>query len=105
MLISRPTLVKTAPRLASLAPFWRLIWDHFEWPDIAPDSICWPHDHRRHEAPTKRRACRSFRLGQDHPGRAPAAHRRSDHAAGQGDRGNGQPGLRAGGTEAQAVAL
>ena len=33
--ISRATLVKTAPRLASLAPFWRLIVDHFECPDIA----------------------------------------------------------------------
>ncbi|TAM57070.1 MAG: GTP-binding protein, partial [Chloroflexota bacterium] len=38
MLISRATLVKTAPRLASLAPFWRLIWDHLECPDIRPDS-------------------------------------------------------------------
>ena len=28
--ISRPIFVKTAPRLTSLAPFWRLIWDHLE---------------------------------------------------------------------------
>src|SRR4026209_3032449 len=33
-MISRATLVKRAPRLASLAPFWRLIVDHLECPDI-----------------------------------------------------------------------
>ena len=32
--ISRATLVNMAPRLASLAPFWRLIVDHLECPDI-----------------------------------------------------------------------
>jgi hypothetical protein len=29
-----PNLVKIAPRFASLAPFWRLIVDHLECPDI-----------------------------------------------------------------------
>jgi hypothetical protein len=32
--ISRISLVKTLPRLASAAPFFRLIVDHLEWPDI-----------------------------------------------------------------------
>src|SRR5438309_5630159 len=34
-MISRATFVNTAPRFASLAPFWRLIVDHLECPDIA----------------------------------------------------------------------
>src|SRR5262245_13589774 len=34
-MISRESLVKMAPRLASFAPFCRLIVDHFECPDIA----------------------------------------------------------------------
>jgi hypothetical protein len=29
-MISRVIFVKIAPRLTSFAPFWRLIWDHFE---------------------------------------------------------------------------
>src|SRR5664279_5623717 len=33
-LSSRPIFVKTAPRLTSLTPFWRLICDHLECPDI-----------------------------------------------------------------------
>src|SRR5574340_1093863 len=35
MMISRATLVNSAPRFASLAPFWRLIVDHLLWPDMA----------------------------------------------------------------------
>src|SRR5690349_3669380 len=38
-MISRATLVNTAPRLASLAPFWRLIVDHLECPDIGREYI------------------------------------------------------------------
>src|SRR5688572_1992332 len=34
-MISRESFVKTAPRLASAAPFWRLIVDHLECPDIS----------------------------------------------------------------------
>jgi len=33
-MISRVIFVKMAPRFTSLAPFWRLIWDHLECPDI-----------------------------------------------------------------------
>ena len=33
--ISRISFVKTFPRLASMAPFLRLIVAHLEWPDIA----------------------------------------------------------------------
>src|SRR5689334_2800939 len=33
-MISRVSLVKRAPRFASLAPFCRLICDHLLWPDI-----------------------------------------------------------------------
>src|SRR3972149_2459576 len=47
MTISRVTLVNIAPRRASAAPFWRLIWDHFEWPDIGPDPPARP---RRYDA-------------------------------------------------------
>src|SRR5438093_3116779 len=35
-MISRVSLVNRAPRLASLAPFCRLICDHLLWPDIGP---------------------------------------------------------------------
>src|SRR5919199_3343579 len=35
MAISRAILVNIWPRLASLAPFWRLIWAHLLWPDMA----------------------------------------------------------------------
>src|SRR3954452_16710212 len=31
--IPRISLANNLPRLASLAPFWCLIVDHFEWPD------------------------------------------------------------------------
>src|SRR5579859_3145819 len=37
-MISRVSLVKSAPRFASLAPFCRLICDHLLWPDIGPPS-------------------------------------------------------------------
>src|SRR5437870_4429057 len=37
-MISLVILVKTTPRLTSAAPFWRLIWLHFECPDIAGDT-------------------------------------------------------------------
>ena len=32
--IARASLVKSCPRLASAAPFLRLIWAHLEWPAI-----------------------------------------------------------------------
>src|ERR1035437_9944998 len=45
-LISRPIFVKLAPRLTSLTPFWRLICDHLECPDIgrsiAPETTAEP---------------------------------------------------------------
>src|SRR5512146_3054387 len=43
-MISRATLVKSAPRFASLAPFWRLIVDHLECPDIGAEytGLSWP---------------------------------------------------------------
>ena len=38
-MISRVILVKMAPRFTSFAPFWRLIWDHLEWPDIVLNTM------------------------------------------------------------------
>src|SRR5262245_8858454 len=38
-IISRLSLVKMAPRLASFAPFWRLMVDHLECPDIGKPSL------------------------------------------------------------------
>src|SRR5688500_14417030 len=39
-MISRVSFVNSAPRLASFAPFCRLICDHLLWPDIGPPSSC-----------------------------------------------------------------
>src|SRR5579863_9427368 len=39
MAMALPSLVKTAPRAASLAPFWRLIVDHLECPLIVRLSL------------------------------------------------------------------
>src|SRR3989304_8476269 len=62
-MISRATFVKSAPRFASLAPFWRLIVDHLECPDIGPEytGLSWL-DRRR--AP---------RRGPDVPSASPPA--------------------------------
>src|SRR5665213_566700 len=38
MAMALPSLVNTAPRAASLAPFWRLIVDHLLWPLILSGS-------------------------------------------------------------------
>src|SRR5437867_2475505 len=38
-MISLVIFVKTTPRFASAAPFWRLIWLHFECPDMARNTI------------------------------------------------------------------
>src|ERR687891_415368 len=37
--MSRLSLVNSTPRLTSLAPFWRLMVDHLEWPDIGNTSF------------------------------------------------------------------
>ena len=39
--ISRISFVKILPRLASAAPFLRLMVDHLEWPDMATPRNCW----------------------------------------------------------------
>src|SRR3990172_1169529 len=67
-MISRATFVKSAPRFASLAPFWRLIVDHLECPDIGPEytGLSWL-DRRR--AP---------RRGPDVPSESPPAAERTD---------------------------
>ena len=100
MPISRATLVKTAPRLASLAPFWRLIcgplgvsghrrlilYDGANVP-TGPESTASPRTAsgrhpedaactRRAFAPAQRRPGGSRRFGQDHAGRAPPPHDR-----------------------------
>src|SRR5688500_8501225 len=61
-MISRESFVKTAPRLASAAPFWRLIVDPLECPDISEPrlkGLVWTSE------------CRtpgSYRVGQPHIG-------------------------------------
>src|SRR5260221_11195032 len=67
-MISRETRVNTAPRFASLTPFWRLIEDHFEGPDIGPENtgLEWPDPLRgasdapqsRASSPVDRTLCR-----------------------------------------------
>src|SRR3546814_15099245 len=54
MMISRESFVKIAPRFASVAPFWRLMVDHFECPDI-------PNSYVDHQADRK-----STRLNSSH---------------------------------------
>src|SRR5450759_642100 len=51
-MISRATFVKIAPRLASLTPFWRLMVDHLECPDIGREYT----DYHRVNGPAARRA-------------------------------------------------
>ena len=72
MEISRATLVKTAPRLASLAPFWRLIVDHLECPDIVSGFYMMA----RNVPDAVRRSRRPARgpLPAGHPGGAAVQH-------------------------------
>src|SRR4051812_45656052 len=76
--ISRATLVNMALRLESLTPFWRLIVDHLECPDIGREYTHYdrrisPGDrptgsHRRPSGPasprTRQRTCAPSRRGR-----------------------------------------
>src|SRR3954451_15316565 len=56
----RASLLKSLPRLASLAPFWCLIVAHFEWPDMTrPPGGTASGDVDPESAPgeTRRRRC------------------------------------------------
>src|SRR5438552_18605119 len=89
-MISLVILVKTTPRLTSAAPFWRLIWLHFECPDIAGDTsnascpgesldgITGAHKDQ------KRGRRRPRRIGKDEPRRIPPPLGRGDDSSRQG---------------------
>src|SRR6267378_3524578 len=89
-MISFVIFVKTTPRLTSAAPFWRLIWLHFECPDIERDTnnasragesldgITGAHKDQ------KRGRRRPWRIGQDESGRGPPPFGRGDDSPRQG---------------------
>src|SRR2546425_2164077 len=89
-MISLVIFVKTTPRLTSAAPFWRLIWLHFECPDIERDTtnasrageildgITGAHEDQ------KRGRRRPWRVGEDEPRRVPPPLGRGDDSPRQG---------------------
>src|SRR5213593_4107617 len=68
IVISRATFVKTAPRFWSFAPFWRLICDHFECPDIAREytGLSWPDRTPRRPSEVVPRTGQRFRQNARH---------------------------------------
>src|SRR6266513_4212235 len=89
-MISLVILVKTTPRLTPAAPFCRLIWLHFECPDIGRDTsnasrpgesldgITGAHEDQ------KRGRRRPWRIGKDEPRRVPPPLGRGDESPRQG---------------------
>src|SRR2546423_6135162 len=96
-MISLVILVKMTPRLTSAAPFWRLIWLHFECPDIGRDTSNAPpageslHGITGAHEDQKRGRRRPWWIGKDEPRRVPPPFGRGDHPAGQGRRRHEHP--------------
>src|SRR5205807_8116125 len=96
-MISLVILVKTTPRLTSAAPFWRLIWLHFECPDIERDTTNAPfageslHGITGAHEDQKRGRRRPRGIGQDEPRRVHPPRRRRDDAPRQSRRRHEHP--------------
>src|ERR671914_793011 len=68
IVISLASLVKSWPRFASVAPFWRLMVDHLECPDKAPLDCAYTRGHQ-HDSPAQ--TSRSERTMPARTGRHP----------------------------------